>query len=151
MRTRANINQLKFDVLEFLNLIKKLRIELAMEIFGLTEEKVKQISSEELEQMYQKLLDDTVVQAKEAREKLAANKQAAMRALIPEFILQNANVVKQIEAEIENLNSKLKTTEQEIRALADESLQNKKHISIYQPKDNGDLHLYILNKLVNLT
>lgn len=150
--TEANVNNLKNEFLNFIDSIKQCRIELAMEIFGLTEEKVKQMSSEELKQKYQKLKEDNYEHAKNALERLKTNKKESMRESLPNFIKENIKELEQTKSTIEKLEQELVAIDQEIRNLAEESvqdsIQDKKPLPVRLGNDNSELHLYIVYKLI---
>ena len=147
--TDSNIEQLKSEFLQFLNSIKEYRVELAIEIFGLTREEVEKLSAKELEQKYRNLLDDMVEKANQAKERLATNKQKVMCTHLPKVIKDRIDSIDQIKSYIEKLNRELETIEREIRALGDESLRDNDSISTYRPKDNYELHLWILDRLMH--
>mgnify|MGYP003290347689 CR=1 FL=1 len=148
--TNANIEQLKTEFLDFLDSIKQYRIELAMEMFDLTKEKVIELSNEELEQRYLKLEKDNDAIAKRALEKLKTNKQESMSKFLPDLIKENIKKLEQTKSTIEISEKELVTIDQDIRNLADESVQDsiQDTLLVYLPKDNSELCLYIIYKLL---
>ena len=148
---KANLKQIKNDILAYLESVESLRIKLAMEIFGLTKEKFSDISNEELEKKYQDLLNEVVEKLKQARERLATNKKNSMQAFIPQFILESSKTVDTLNSNIEQLRQKIKEKEEEIRNLTDRRLNVEalNASSLQLQEDNSELHLYILNKLIH--
>lgn len=148
---KSNFKKMQNGVLTYLDNVVKLRTELAMKIFGLTEEEVKQISAEDLELKYQELLDKEVEKLKQARERLVNNKQESMRSFIPQFVLERSKEVDILKSNIGQLRGKLGEIQEEIIQLTNRTLSaTATSVLAFRPQgDNSELHLYILNKLVN--
>ena len=148
---KSNFKKIQNGVLRYLDNVENLRTELAIEIFGLTEEEVKQMSEDELEQKYQNLLKQEVEKLEQARKRLVNNKQEAMRSFIPQFILESSNEVDALKSNIGQLNRKLEEIQEKIIQLTNGTLSAEApSVSFFKPQgDNSELQLYILNKLVN--
>lgn len=145
---KSNFNKIKNDILKYLDEVEELRIELAMKLFNLTVEEVKQISAEDLELKYQELLDKEVEKLKQARIRLANNKQENMIKLISNSILEKSNIADGLNSNIEKLRGKVKEAEKEIREIASDILDTQEITSFNIEGDNSELSIYILNRLI---